>query len=121
MEVVVSIQIGPEVLALQAKLFAGFSDPSRLSILQALKDEPRNVGEIVQETGLSQPNTSNHLTCLHGCGLVTREKRGRSVYYRLADDRIATLLELASGILADNARGIYECTNYQPIRNVDQR
>ncbi len=112
-----SIKTIPDALALQAKLFSGFSDQSRLSILQALRDEPRSVGEIVLQTGLSQPNTSNHLNCLLGCGLVSREKRGRSVYYQLADERISTLLELAGDILAENARGIYECTNYRPLPN----
>lgn len=101
-----------DLLELKAKLFNGFADPSRLSILQTMIGGPRSVGEIVAETGLSQPNTSNHLNCLHGCGLVTREKRGRSVYYRLADERIATLLTLAGDILAESARGVYECTNY---------
>jgi ArsR family transcriptional regulator, cadmium/lead-responsive transcriptional repressor len=101
------------LVELKSKLFNGFADPSRLSILQTLVDGPRNVGEIVEATGLSQPNTSNHLNCLHDCGLVVREKRGRSVYYQLSDKRIATLLTLAGEILADSARGVYECTRYQ--------
>ncbi len=109
-----------DLLDLKAKLFSGFADPSRLAILQTMVDGPRNVGEIVSETGLSQPNTSNHLNCLHGCGLVIREKQGRSVYYQLADERIATLLTLAGEILAESARGVYECTNYPvPARSAD--
>src|SRR5271163_3444159 len=51
-------------LTLQAKLFRGLSDYSRLSILQALRAGPLTVGEIVAATGLSQPNASNHLRCL---------------------------------------------------------
>lgn len=99
-------------LALKAKLFRGFSDPSRLAILEALRDGPLSVGEIVSITGLSQPNTSNHLSCLFDCGLVVREQRGRYVYYRLGDDRVAPLLETADEILSDVAKGIYECTRY---------
>ncbi len=99
-------------LALKAKLFRGFSDPSRLTILEALRDGPLSVGEIVSITGLSQPNTSNHLSCLFDCGLVAREQRGRHVYYRLSDDRVAPLLETAEEILGDVAKGIYECTRY---------
>lgn len=99
-------------LDLKAKLFRGFSDPSRLTILEALRDGPLSVGEIVSITGLSQPNTSNHLNCLHDCGLVAREQRGRFVYYQLSDDRVATLLGTADEILGDVAKGIYECTRY---------
>ncbi|WP_040668026.1 ArsR/SmtB family transcription factor [Nitrolancea hollandica] len=99
-------------LILKAKLFRGFSDPSRLAILEALRDGPLSVGEIVSITGLSQPNTSNHLSCLHDCGLVVREPRGRHVYYQLSDGRVATLLETAEQVLSDVAKGIYECARY---------
>jgi ArsR family transcriptional regulator, cadmium/lead-responsive transcriptional repressor len=100
-------------LELKAKLFRGFSDTSRLSILEALRDKPLNVGEIVQATGLSQSNISNHLGCLRDCGLVTNEQRGRYTYYRLTDDRIASLLSLAEELLSDVAKGIYQCTRYE--------
>ena len=101
-------------LDLKAKLFRGFGDPSRLSILEALRLGPRTVGEIVTETGLSQPNVSNHLGCLRDCGLVTSEQTGRNVRYQLSDDRVGDLLFLAETLLADVARGVYECTRYTP-------
>ena len=99
-------------LVVKAKLFRGFSDGSRLAILESLRAERRSVGEIVEATGLSQSNTSNHLSCLHDCGLVVREQRGRRVIYGLSDDRVAELLGLAESLLADVARGVYECTRY---------
>src|SRR5919202_1108339 len=99
-------------LDLKAKLFRGFSDSSRLAILEALRAGPLSVGGIVSITGLSQPNTSNHLSCLHDCGLVAREQRGRYVFYRLSDNRVAALLGTADEILADVAKGIYECSRY---------
>jgi DNA-binding transcriptional ArsR family regulator len=97
---------------LQAKLFRGFADPSRLSVLLALRDGPLTVGEIVAATGLSQSNASNHLACLRDCGLVVAEPEGRYVTYHLSDDRVGELLELAETLLADVARGVYECTRY---------
>ena len=97
---------------LQAKLFRGFADPSRLSILEALRKEERTVSDLVQTTGLTQPNVSNHLSCLRDCGLVTVRQQGRFAYYSLSDDRVAKLLILADELLADVARGVYECTRY---------
>lgn len=97
---------------LQAKLFRGFADPSRLSILNALRDDPQTVTQIIEETNLSQSNTSNHLGCLRDCGLVIREQQGRSVYYQLSDKRVTLLLDLADELLADVAKGVYECTRY---------
>lgn len=97
---------------LQAKLFRGFADPSRLSILEALREGERTVSDLVQTTGLTQPNVSNHLSCLRDCGLVAVRQQGRFAYYSLSDDRVAKLLILADELLADVARGVYECTRY---------
>jgi ArsR family transcriptional regulator, cadmium/lead-responsive transcriptional repressor len=96
-------------LSLKAKLFRGFSDPSRLSILEALKEQPLHVTDLVAATGMS---VSNHLSCLRDCGLVSREQRGRFTYYRLADERLLQLLDITDGVLRDVARGVYECVNY---------
>lgn len=97
---------------MKAKLFRGFADPSRLSIVEALRGGPQTVTEIVEATGLSQPNVSNHLACLRDCGLVTAEPEGRYVRYALSDRRVAALLRLADELLAEVARGVYECTRY---------
>ncbi len=102
----------PKSIEIQAKLFRGFSDPSRLSILDALRDGAVTVNEIVEATGLSQPNVSNHLGCLRDCGLVISEQQGRYVYYELSDKRVGQLLMLADQLLADVAKGVYECTRY---------
>ena len=99
-------------IEIQAKLFRGFSDPSRLSILDALREGAATVSEIVESTGLSQPNVSNHLSCLRDCGLVASEQQGRFVYYELSDKRVGKLLMLADELLADVAKGVYECTRY---------
>jgi DNA-binding transcriptional ArsR family regulator len=105
---------------LKAKLFRGFSDPSRLSILEALYTGPLTVTDIVNATDLSQSNVSNHLACLRDCGLVTREQQGRFVYYQLSDKRVAGLLNLADELLADVAKGIYECTRFHSLMEESQ-
>ena len=99
-------------LALKAKLFRGFGDASRLSILEVLRAGPLTVGEIVTATGLSQSNASNHLACLRDCGLVVAEQQGRYVTYQLSDGRVDEMLALAETLLADVAHGVYQCTRY---------
>ena len=100
-------------LELKAKLFRGFSDSSRLNILENLQHGPLTVSEIISATGLSQSNVSNHLSCLRDCGLVTAEQNGRYMVYRMSDERVAAFLTLADALLADVARGIYECVRYE--------
>ena len=101
-----------DTLEPRAKLFRGLCDPSRLAILDALLSDERSVQEIVTQTGLGQPNVSNHLRCLLDCGLVTRRSEGRFVRYRLADGRIADLIRDAGRLLASNANGVDTCRNY---------
>src|SRR5258707_8269818 len=109
-------------VAIKAKLFRGFGDRSRLSILETLRTGPHPVGDLVEETGLSQSNVSNHLGCLRDCGLVTSVQTGRSVTYQLSDDRVGDLLGLAEALLADVARGVYECTRYNiPTTEIQQK
>lgn len=105
-----------QAIDLQAKLFRGFADPSRLAILDALRDGPLTVGALVERTQLSQSNVSNHLACLRDCGLVVSEQRGRFVHYALSDKRVARLLDLAEELLRDVAHGVYQCTRYNPDR-----
>lgn len=99
-------------ISLRAKLFRGFSDASRLTILEALRAGPLTVNDLVCATGLTQPNTSNHLTCLRECGLVTRTQRGRNVFYALSSTQIAVLLASADDLLDGVGELICRCKRY---------
>jgi DNA-binding transcriptional ArsR family regulator len=97
---------------LKAKMFRGLADPSRLLIIEALRAGEQTVGQVVDATGLSQPNASTHLACLQDCGLVTRRQQGRHVYYALADARMEQVLTAIEGMLSDVADNMYRCTRY---------
>jgi DNA-binding transcriptional ArsR family regulator len=97
---------------LKAKLFRGLGDPSRLAVLEALRDGSRCVTEVVAATGLSQPNTSAHLACLGECGLVTRERRGKFVYYAIGDKRVVKVLEEADAMLEEIGARVDRCPKY---------
>lgn len=99
-------------LLLLSKLFKGFADQSRLAILNALLEKSKTVSEIVKETKLSQPNTSAHLACLLGCGLVHKEKKGREVFYSISVDEVRDILLNARKILSRRGQEIFECTRY---------
>lgn len=100
--------------SLKARLFRGFADRSRLAALEALRDGPRCASEVAAATRLSQPNASMHLTCRGECGLVSRERRGKFVYYTIADKRVVKVLEEAEAILHEVGAHIYQCTRYEP-------
>jgi DNA-binding transcriptional ArsR family regulator len=95
---------------LVAKYFRGLGDPILLRILELLRDEGElTVGELVRRLELPQPKVSNHLACLRWCGFVEARREGRTVHNRIADPRVAAMLELAQSLLADNAEHVAAC------------
>jgi ArsR family transcriptional regulator, cadmium/lead-responsive transcriptional repressor len=99
-------------LAIKAKLFRGLGDPSRLAIVEVLRDGEKTVSQIVEVTGLSQPNTSAHLACLKDCGIVVSHQQGRFVVYAIADDEMESILRAAEAVLERVGEQIFACTRY---------
>jgi DNA-binding transcriptional ArsR family regulator len=93
------------VLEQIAKYFRSLGEPLRLKILQIVREEPTNVGQITKALGCSQANASKHLGILTEAGLLEREQRGTSVYYRFADPRVYQLCDLVCGQLARKLAG----------------
>jgi ArsR family transcriptional regulator, cadmium/lead-responsive transcriptional repressor len=101
----------PTAPELVAKYFRGLGDPTRLRILELLAAEGElGVGELVDRLALPQATVSTHLGCLRWCGFVTTRREQRAVIYRIADDRVRALIDLAHQLLADNAEHVAACT-----------
>ena len=95
-----------------ARLFHALSDPTRLAILQCLRGKERRVSDIVDRVGSSQPNISNHLSCLKGCGLVVdRPGARRQVFYSIARPEVIDLLDTADQFLAASGGLVDVCAN----------
>jgi DNA-binding transcriptional ArsR family regulator len=99
----------PSRAEILAKYFRAFGDPTRLRILELLVEREHSVGELVELLGASQPQVSNHLACLRWCGFVETRREHRVVYYRLADERISTIVSLADELLEGNAEHVACC------------
>jgi len=89
-----------EVLDRAAEYFALLSEPSRLRIIQAICYEERSVQQVVDQTGLPQPNVSRHLSLLHRSGVLSRRRSGTSVFYRVSDDLLTEVCRLVCVRLA---------------------
>jgi DNA-binding transcriptional ArsR family regulator len=89
-----------EALEQVAAYFQALSEPTRLSLLNFLRGGERNVGELAQLCGYTAANVSRHLALLTQHGLVERESRGTSVYYRIADESVYSLCDLVCGSVA---------------------
>ncbi len=90
--------LNPDAAELIARRFRALSDPTRLRILDYLRNhDEASVGELTQVLGTSQQNVSKHLSALHAEGFVSRRKRGTSSLYRITDPGVH---EICDGISA---------------------
>jgi DNA-binding transcriptional ArsR family regulator len=100
----------PLAMDLVAKYFRGLGDPTRLRILELLRSAGElTVGELVERLAISQPKVSNHLACLRWCGFIEARRQGRTVWNRIADQRVIGILDLAEALLAENAEHVAAC------------
>lgn len=90
----------PEALEQVAAYFQTLSEPTRLRILNFLRDGERSAGELAQLCGYTGANISRHMAMLTARGLVARESRGTSVYFRIADESVYALCDLVCGNIA---------------------
>ncbi len=99
-----------EDMCLLARIFNGFANSTRLSILLLLVQRGEmKVGELVSELGAPQPRISDHLRCLAWCSYVKVRREGRNAYYSVADERVLEMLRLGEAMLKDNFEHVESC------------
>ena len=97
-----SDRLADRVYEIAAELFAMLAAPTRLRIVCALMSGERNVGQLVEQLAVSQPNISQHLNMLYRAGVLARRRTGSQIYYRVEHEQVRELcLALMSGMPAD--------------------
>lgn len=81
----------PEVLNRAAEILGALSDPGRLALLERLREGEICVSSLAESNNMS--TVSQRLRLLRNLGLVHRRREGRHMYYSLADDHVAQLLD----------------------------
>ena len=89
-----------EAILLHRYICEGVGDPKRLRLLYLVAEQPRNVSELTEMLGVSQPTVSHHLRILRDRGLVEARKEGTTVYYFLSNPRILEALDMMRAIVA---------------------
>jgi ArsR family transcriptional regulator len=97
----VSQTLVQEITQLHADFCSALADSTRLILLYALEEKPRNVTELTEELGMPQPTVSRHLKVLRDRGLVTASRLGMNVQYMLADHRIVDALDILRAVMRD--------------------
>jgi len=86
---------------LKAKIFNALSDPTRLEIIEFLREGEKCVCEIIPHVSLIQPLVSRHLKILKDCGLVKDRKEGNRRLYSVTDPRIFEVVDAVTPELVD--------------------
>jgi DNA-binding transcriptional ArsR family regulator len=89
----------PSGYRVQAELFRALSHPVRLRILDILAHQEACVCHLTAVVGKRQPYVSQQLATLREAGLVADRREGTLIYYRLAHDHLAALLEQTRALL----------------------
>jgi DNA-binding transcriptional ArsR family regulator len=80
----------------EIEIFKALADPTRLKILECIKNEEKCICEVIPYTGKSQPNVSLHLKTLKNAGLITERKDGTRIMLSIADKDVFKLIDIAS-------------------------
>lgn len=104
-------------LTAAACLFQGFSDVSRVTIVQHLLLGEHRVVHLTRHLGLAQSTVSRHLACLLDCGIVTVRAQGRASVYALAHPAATTaLLQAAETLLGLTGDAVTLCPAAAAVR-----
>jgi len=79
----------------KVEIFKALADPTRLKILECIKDEEKCICKVIPYTGKSQPNVSLHLKVLKQAGLVNERKDGTKIMLSIADKNVFRIIDLA--------------------------
>ncbi len=84
----------PDQTAQLAETFGLLADPTRLSIVVVCMEREVPAGDIADELGLSASLVSHHLRLLRAARMLRAERRGKQVFYSMADACVLSVLKI---------------------------
>ncbi len=93
-----------ELYKVHAEMCKVFSNPTRLEILNLLRDKELSVTELIEKTRLSQANISQHLSIMKSKGIVASERKGKNVHYKLTTQKIIKAFDIIREVLKEKLK-----------------
>jgi len=90
--------------ALHSDVCKTLANPKRQMILDQLREREMTVNELVELTGITQANLSQHLAILRSKGIVSTRRQGINVFYSIADPKIIKAFDLISDMIKDTLK-----------------
>jgi len=97
-----------DLVELIARRFRVLGEPTRIKLLDRLRDGEATVNELSEALDASQQNVSKHLAVLAEVGILGRRKEGTFVHYRIVDEGVFALCEQVCGSVQQQVRALNE-------------
>ncbi len=90
-----------KIFEMHAEICKVFTNPTRLEIINLLRDGEKTVNELARLAGVLQANISQHLTVLRQNNVVTTRRDGANIYYKIANPKILQACDLMREVLLE--------------------
>jgi ArsR family transcriptional regulator len=90
-----------ELFELQAEICKTMANPVRMEIIYALKEGEKGAGELVEITGLTKSNVSQHLSVLKSAAMVSARREGQNIFYSIANEKLLEACRLMREVLME--------------------
>ena len=98
--------LSDELVELIADRFRALAEPTRIKLLNRLREGEATVLELTAGIGTTQQNVSKHLRVLQRAGIVARRKQGNYAYYRIVDELVFSLCDVVCGSLQQQSEAL---------------
>ncbi|HLJ17004.1 MAG TPA: metalloregulator ArsR/SmtB family transcription factor [Bryobacteraceae bacterium] len=83
-----------ELRRFKAEIFQALAHPTRIAIVEALRNGEMSAGQLIEQLGLEQANASQHFAVLRSKQIVLNRKEGNQVFYSLRDPVLIEVLDI---------------------------
>ncbi|MDQ1280710.1 MAG: hypothetical protein QG670_1973 [Thermoproteota archaeon] len=95
----IEAKIAKKIYRLHAELCKTLADPTRLEVLNLLRNSEKSVGELAALTSVRQATISQHLAILRQKGVVLTRKDGTNIYYSVKNPKIIEASDIIKAVL----------------------
>jgi len=78
----------------KSEIFQALANPTRIAIVEALRDGEMSAGKLIEKLGIEQANASQHLAILRSKQIVLNRKAGNQVFYSIRDHALIEVLDI---------------------------
>jgi DNA-binding transcriptional ArsR family regulator len=105
---IVTHPLPDDLVELIADRFRTLGEPTRIKLLDRLREGEATVLELTELIGTTQQNVSKHLGVLQRSGIIARRKQGNFAYYRITDEGVFSLCETVCGSLQAQVASLHQ-------------